>query len=99
MMRRLFATLAVIAAFGAAPSAQSDLDSFMSQVLARRDENWKKLQQYTLAEDAIGADIALDTRIDPSFPRNAVYASFGVEQLRFAHGTRQHARRCASSRG
>jgi hypothetical protein len=52
MMLRLFAALALVAAFGgAAPSAQSDLDSFMSQVLARRDENWKKLQQYTLAED------------------------------------------------
>ena len=29
---------------------QSDLDAFMSQVLARRDENWKKLQQYVLDE-------------------------------------------------
>jgi hypothetical protein len=51
MMLRLFAALAVVAAVGAAPSAQTDLDRFMSQVLARRDENWKKLQQYTLAED------------------------------------------------
>ena len=33
---------------GAAP--QSDLDAFMSRVLARRDENWKKLQQYVLEE-------------------------------------------------
>ncbi len=30
--------------------AQSDLDRFMGQVLARRDENWKKLQQYVLDE-------------------------------------------------
>jgi len=30
--------------------AQSDLDEFMRQVLARRDENWKKLQQYVLDE-------------------------------------------------
>lgn len=29
---------------------QSDLDAFMQQVLARRDENWKKLQQYVLDE-------------------------------------------------
>lgn len=35
----------------AAPGAQSDLDAFMSRVLARRDENWKKLQQYVLDED------------------------------------------------
>ena len=32
------------------PSAQTDLDTLMSQVLERRDENWKKLQQYTLSE-------------------------------------------------
>jgi hypothetical protein len=31
-------------------AAQSDLDAFMQQVLARRDDNWKKLQQYVLDE-------------------------------------------------
>jgi hypothetical protein len=31
-------------------SAQTDLDAFMRQVLAARDENWKKLQQYVLDE-------------------------------------------------
>ena len=31
---------------------QSDLDAFMNKVLARRDENWKKLQQYILDERA-----------------------------------------------
>jgi len=31
-------------------SAQSDLDAFMARVLERRDENWKKLQQYILEE-------------------------------------------------
>jgi len=30
--------------------AQTDLDAFMKQVLAKRDENWKKLQQYVLDE-------------------------------------------------
>lgn len=35
----------------AAPrAAQSDLDTFMASVLASRDENWKKLQQYILDE-------------------------------------------------
>ena len=53
--RRLAAAvLTVIAAAAtAAPSArteQSDLDAFMGRVLARRDENWKKLQQYILEE-------------------------------------------------
>jgi hypothetical protein len=31
-------------------SAQTDLDAFMGEVLARRDDNWKKLQQYVLDE-------------------------------------------------
>jgi hypothetical protein len=31
-------------------SAQTDLDTLMGQVLLRRDENWKKLQQYVLEE-------------------------------------------------
>ena len=31
-------------------TAQSDLDDFMERVLARRDDNWKKLQQYVLEE-------------------------------------------------
>jgi hypothetical protein len=33
-----------------ANAAQNDLDAFMSRVLARRDENWKKMQQYILEE-------------------------------------------------
>ena len=33
-------------------TAQSDLDAFMERVLARRDDNWKKLQQYVLEENA-----------------------------------------------
>ena len=31
-------------------TAQSDLDAFMQKVLAKRDDNWKKLQQYVLDE-------------------------------------------------
>jgi hypothetical protein len=37
-----------VQAEGAAPG--SDLDAFMRQVLAKRDDNWKKLQQYVLDE-------------------------------------------------
>jgi hypothetical protein len=33
-----------------AVAAQTDLDAFMGEVLARRDDNWKKLQQYILDE-------------------------------------------------
>ena len=50
MRTRLLIVAALLVAV-AVPSAQSDLDAFMSQVLARRDENWKKLQQYTLEEN------------------------------------------------
>jgi len=43
-----------LAVFGStlpeARSAQSDLDAFMERVLARRDDNWTKLQQYVLEE-------------------------------------------------
>src|SRR4030095_9409643 len=38
------------AAMPANLDAQSDLDAFMEKVLARRDDNWKKLQQYVLEE-------------------------------------------------
>src|SRR5262249_19696497 len=41
---------AVVLLAGFAVSAQTDLDSFMRQVLAKRDDNWKKLQQYVLDE-------------------------------------------------
>ena len=49
------------AATGSIALAQSDLDEFMRQVLAKRDENWKKLQQYVLDEkehiDVIGPQL------------------------------------------
>ena len=59
--RTLLAAVCLAAAVIVYPSAQSasgsdrvgsasDLDTLMSQVLNRRDENWKKLQQYTLTE-------------------------------------------------
>jgi hypothetical protein len=40
----------VTAAPASTPDAQTDLDAFMGQVLAARDGNWKKLQQYILDE-------------------------------------------------
>jgi hypothetical protein len=81
MTIRLFAVVVLFAAFGAAiPSAQSDLDAFMSQVLARRDENWTKLQQYTLAEDEAfsltgtgGTRIYGFTREYHWFPRDGIF--------------------------
>src|SRR5689334_17388955 len=49
--RTLLAVLCLGFFFAAMPvRAQSDLDAFMEKVLARRDDNWKKLQQYVLEE-------------------------------------------------
>src|ERR1700733_210693 len=49
------AGLIVLMTAGAPPlpiaaAGQNDLDAFMQQVVARRDDNWKKLQQYVLDE-------------------------------------------------
>jgi hypothetical protein len=47
---RLALCLALAGAGAGVVAAQTDLDAFMQQVLARRDDNWKKLQQYVLDE-------------------------------------------------
>ena len=48
---RLTFGVSLVVMSGAGPvSAQNDLDEFMRQVVARRDDNWKKLQQYVLDE-------------------------------------------------
>ncbi|MGE3959495.1 MAG: hypothetical protein AB7H96_22465 [Vicinamibacterales bacterium] len=52
-LRPALAALAAMACLwsgGTAPAAQTDLDAFMQQVLASRDSNWRKLQQYILDE-------------------------------------------------
>jgi len=50
--QRLLLTIGLGIAALAGPLAQrsTDLDRFMLQVLQRRDDNWKKLQQYVLEE-------------------------------------------------
>ena len=57
MLTRSLLALILVGSVLSAPSAalgpsvaQSDLDAFMEKVLARRDDNWKKLQQYVLEE-------------------------------------------------
>ena len=47
---RLASILIAAAAAVSVVQAQSDLDAFMQQVLARRDDNWRKQQQYVLDE-------------------------------------------------
>lgn len=55
MLTRLLVALLCLVSFAASVPAnlpaQSDLDAFMEKVLARRDDNWKKLQQYVLEEE------------------------------------------------
>lgn len=46
----LMVTAALAAAAPPAGLAQGDLDAFMRVVLEKRDENWKKIQQYILDE-------------------------------------------------
>jgi hypothetical protein len=46
----LVAGASVVARAQTRPAPPTDLDAFMSRVLERRDENWKKLQQYVLEE-------------------------------------------------
>lgn len=48
-MRVLATAVAALLLLGSV-SAQSDLDALMRDVLSKRDENWKKLQQYVLDE-------------------------------------------------
>jgi hypothetical protein len=50
VFRRLLLTVAGACVVLTTLSAQSDLDAFMARVLERRDDNWKKLQQYVLEE-------------------------------------------------
>src|SRR5262249_48016542 len=50
MTRALFAAAALLVLVPAGPSAQTDLDAFMRDVVVKRDDNWKKLQQYILDE-------------------------------------------------
>src|SRR5262249_58944110 len=49
-MRRIAVVAAMWICVTPIVGAQTDLDALMRQVLAARDENWKKLQQYVLDE-------------------------------------------------
>ena len=55
IFRPIFVAASIVLAAASLPArpsaAQSDLDAFMERVLARRDENWKKMQQYILDEE------------------------------------------------
>jgi hypothetical protein len=50
LLAGLVAASIAVHAQTATPAPATDLDAFMSRVLERRDDNWKKLQQYVLEE-------------------------------------------------
>lgn len=55
LVKRIWIVFAVLFGYGlsaaaSSPFSQSDLDAFMKKVVARRDDNWKKFQQYVLDE-------------------------------------------------
>ena len=61
MTRLLAVTACLVAGVAiAAPLAQTDLDALMGSVLLKRDDNWKKLQQYVLEERETMEVTALD---------------------------------------
>ena len=63
MIRQLAVTACLCAGVViVAPSAQTDLDALMGSVLLKRDDNWKKLQQYVLEERETMEVTALDGR-------------------------------------
>src|SRR5438132_1215155 len=73
-------------------AAQTDLDAFMRTVLASRDDNWKKLQQYVL--DERGAPPPTDAPRDtdslirqarqPQFVSSAYFLRFKFEEGKYA---------------
>ena len=71
MLRNLLVVSVAICvcASGATPLAQSDLDALMERVLLKRDDNWKKLQQYVLEERETMEVTALDGRRVYGFKR------------------------------
>ena len=81
MIQRLTLVACVLAGVaGAQLAAQTDLDALMSSVLLKRDDNWKKLQQYVLEERETMEVTALDghrvygfTREYQWFPRQGFF--------------------------
>ena len=70
MIRRLAGIGCVLIGLaGAVPAAQSDLDELMGRVLLKRDDNWKKLQQYVLEERESMDVTALDGKRVYGFAR------------------------------
>ena len=71
MLRNVLLSTAALAVClgGAAPLAQSDLDALMGRVLLKRDDNWKKLQQYVLEERESMDVTALDGKRVYGFAR------------------------------
>ena len=82
------AAAGLLASLQVAPvGARSDLDDFMGRVIARRDENWKTLQQYVLDEhetaEVVGPARTRLFALDRSYTWYIREGSFVRSPLRF----------------
>jgi hypothetical protein len=80
MLVAVAAASALVPALAKTRAPQTDLDALMQKVLARRDENWKQLQQYILDErdfidvrGASNARIWAERREYQWFPRDGFF--------------------------
>ncbi len=68
------------------------MEKSVSRVRLGSTAGWDRVTFGALKEDfwSIGADVALDTRIDPAYPRNAVWVSASWDRLAFDAGHTLH---------
>ena len=64
------------------------LERSVNRVRLGSSAGWDRVTFGAIKEDfwSVGADVALDTRIDPAYPRNAVWISASAERLMFDAG-------------
>jgi outer membrane protein assembly factor BamA len=64
------------------------LERSVNRVRLGSTAGWDRVTFGALKEDfwSVGADVALDTRIDPAYPRNAVWISASADRLMFDAG-------------
>jgi outer membrane protein assembly factor BamA len=68
------------------------MEKSVSRVRLGSTAGWDRVTFGAIKEDfwSIGADVALDTRIDPAYPRNAVWVSASWDRLAFDAGHTLH---------
>jgi outer membrane protein assembly factor BamA len=61
------------------------LERAMGPVRVRGSASWQRVSFAAITDDVrtVGAELIFDTRVDPVLPRNAVYASVGIDHSAF----------------